>query len=127
LRPWGANYITTPNYNCLTRRLLGNRWSWFHKEHQFYFTNKTLKTLLKKYGFKIEKMRTENLSLIEISRIFKTRSSFDFTKSYEKQERLRALAEEKLFFSIMKRLANFFLNIFGIGDTIYILAIQEKR
>ncbi len=124
LRPSGLIYITTPNYNSLTRRLFGNRWSLFHKEHLFYFTDKTLKVLLEKYGFRIKMIRTENISLMEISKIFKRGRHFDFTKGYEKQERIRALAEKRPFFSIMKRLANFILNMFGVGDTIYILAIR---
>lgn len=127
LRPLGLIYITTPNYNSLTRRLLGNRWNWFHKEHLFYFTDKTLKALLEKYGFRIKMVRTENISFMEISKIFKRGKHFDFTKSYEKQERIRALTEKRPFFSIMKRLANFVLNMFGIGDTIYILAARGEK
>ena len=122
LRPLGLIYITTPNYNSLTRRLLGNRWSLFHKEHLFYYTDKTLKAILEKYGFRIKMIRTENISLMESSKIFKRGKRFDFTKSYEKQERIRTLTEKRPFFSIMKRLANFILNIFKIGDSIYILA-----
>ena len=125
LRPSGALYITTPNYNCLTRRLLGSRWSWFHKEHQFYFTTKTLRALLKKYGFKIKKIQAENLSLIEISKIFNKNRPFDFAESYKKQEEVRSLAENKFFFALMKRFANFILNMFGMGDTIYILAVRS--
>lgn len=126
LRPSGIIYITTPNYNSLTRRLLGNRWYWFHKEHQFYFTNRTLKRLLEKYGFKIRRMRSENLSLIAFLKALKRREeSFDFAKSYEKQERLRDLTEKRLVFSVMKGLANFILNAFGMGDTIYILATRS--
>ena len=121
LRPSGLIYITTPNYNSLTRLLLGNRWSWFHKEHLFYFTDKTLKAILEKYGFRIKTIRTENIALMEISKIFKRGKHPDFTKSYETQERIRALAEKRPLFSIMKRLANFILNIFKIGDSIYIL------
>ena len=122
LRPGGLLYITTPNYNSLTRLLLRDRWNLFHKEHLFYFTDKTLKALLEKYGFRIKTMRTENISLIEILKIFKRGKSFDFTKSYETQERIRALAEKRPLFSIMKRLANFILNAFNIGDSVYIFA-----
>jgi len=122
LRPGGGIYITTPNFNSITRRLLGNRWGIFNKEHFFYLMPRILSSILKKHGFRIKKIRTENLSLIEISRLFKKSKSFDIKKSYEKQEHVRDLTERKPFFSILKRLANFFLNIFKIGDTIYILA-----
>lgn len=123
----GLVYITTPNYNSLTRRLFGNSWNWFHKEHLFYFTDKTLKAFLEKYGFRIKMVRTENIFLMEISKIFKRGKNFDFTKNYEKQEWVRALTEKRPLFSVMKRLANLILNIFGIGDTIYILAVRGEK
>ncbi|MBU1922626.1 class I SAM-dependent methyltransferase [Patescibacteria group bacterium] len=122
LRPGGLVYITTPNYNSLARRIAGGNWGMFSKEHSFYFTAKGLKRILHKYGFKIKSLRTENISLIEISKIFKKRGSFNFTESYEKQEHLRELTEKRRIFSAMKRLANFILNIFKIGDSVCILA-----
>jgi len=63
--------------------------------------------------------------LIEASKVFKKSASSDFAKSYKRQEQLRELTEKRLVFSIAKRLANFILNIFGIGDTIYILAERK--
>lgn len=127
LRPGGLIYITTPNYNSLTRRIAGMNWGIFSKEHFFYFTAKGLRRILHKYGFKINSLRTENISLIEISKIFRKRGAFNFTKSYQRQEQLRELTEKRQVFSIMKRLTNFILNIFGIGDTIYIRATRGKR
>jgi 2-polyprenyl-3-methyl-5-hydroxy-6-metoxy-1,4-benzoquinol methylase len=125
LRPGGAIYITTPNYNSLTRILLGSRLYWFHKEHFFYFTNRTLSNLLKKYSFRIKWIRTENVSPMEISKLFRKQRPFNFAENYKKQERLRTLAEKRVFFSLVKRSVNFFLNMFGIGDTIYILAVKS--
>ena len=122
LRPGGMIYITTPNYNSLSRGVLRERWGMFSKEHMFYFTRKTLGKLLKKCGFRIKRARAENISLIELSKIFKKGASADFAESYKKQEQVRELTEKKLFFSIAKRMVNFILNIFGIGETLYILA-----
>jgi len=122
LRRGGGIYITTPNFNGISRRLLGNRWGMFGKEHLFYFTPKILASLLEKRGFRIKKIRTENLFLIEISKLFKGPRSFNISKGYERQERLRDLTEKNIIFSIMKNIANFILNIFKAGDTIYITA-----
>lgn len=126
LRPGGLLYITTPNYNSLTRRIAGNNWGMFSKEHMFYFTAKGLSGLLRKHGFAIKGMRTENLSLIEISKIFKRRGSFNFAESYERQERLRELTEKRKLFSAMKKSVNFILNALGAGDSVYAIATLEK-
>ena len=124
VRPGGIIYITSFNYNSLTRRLLGKKWGMFHKEHVFYFTPGILASILKKNGFRVKSVKTKNLSLIEISKLFKKSSAFDFTRSYEKQEKVRKLTEEKPFFSVLKKIANFILNIFKAGDTISILAVR---
>lgn len=122
LRQEGALYITTPNYNSITRRFLGNKWGIFYKEHLFYFTIKELSSLLKKYNFKIKVIKSENLSLREVLKIFKGHWPVDEIESYKKQECLRNLAEESILCSLAKKLINFILNIFKAGDTIYILA-----
>lgn len=54
LKHGGILYITTPNYNSLNRKILGEKWSLFlPSEHLFYFTPKTLKHLLEVCGFKV--------------------------------------------------------------------------
>ena len=117
--------MTTPNYNSIIRRISGNNWGIFHKEHLFYFTPKGLKALLDKYNFKIKKIMTKNLSLIELSRIFKGSKAMDFNKSYEGQERFRSMTETNVLFRGIKKFINLILNIFKAGDTIYIFA--EKK
>lgn len=122
LRPGGIAYLTTPNYEGLTRRLAGSRWGMFNMEHMFYFTPKILTSILKRHGFNIKKIKTENLLLIEISKLFRKTKPFDFKKGYEKQEKVRELTERNIFFSVAKKLANLILNILRLGDTIYIVA-----
>lgn len=120
VRSGGLVYMTTPNYNSITRRILGNRWGIFHKEHIFYFTPRDLAQLLNKHGFKIKSVRTENLSLREALRVFKRSDSLNTAKIYEKQENIRNLTEKNILFSALKKTINFILNIFRAGETIYI-------
>lgn len=125
LRPGGVVYITTPNYNSITRRLLGDRWGIFHKEHNFYFTIKDLTLLLTRHGFVMKNTATKNLSLREVLNVFKTRGHLNNKAVFETQEHIRDLAERNIFFSILKGFINFILNISGTGETIYILAEKQ--
>ena len=126
VRPGGLVYITTPNYNSIMRRFLGNRWGIFHKEHLFYFTDKSLTALLSKYKFKIKKVRTENLSLKEISKIFKKSRPLDNAKIKKRQENLRNLTEKNILFFVSRKVINFILNVFKAGQTIYIFAEKKQ-
>ncbi|OIO79735.1 MAG: hypothetical protein COZ98_05720 [Candidatus Omnitrophica bacterium CG_4_8_14_3_um_filter_43_15] len=122
VRPGGIIYITTPNYNDITRIILGKRWGVFHKEHLFYFTAGNLASLLKKHNFKIKKARTESLMLREILRIFKKGRPLDDAGICQRQEEARGLIEKSVVFSALKGVINFILNIFRVGGTIYITA-----
>lgn len=126
VRPGGLIYITTPNYNSITRRLLGNRWGIFHKEHFFYFTTKNLTDLLNKYDFKVKKAETKNLSLREVLKIFRISKPVDDAEICERQEYLRDLTDKRIVFSVLKKFINIILNMFRIGDTIYILAERQR-
>jgi len=124
LRPGGVIYITTPNYNSLTRKILGNRWGVFHMEHQFYYTPKVLISILKKHNFKILKLKTENLSVNEIMNIFKRQPNSDDLKCCSRRESVRHLIEYNILFFAIKKLINFFLNMCKAGETIYVFAVK---
>lgn len=64
LEPGGQLMLSTPNYNSLTRRLLGKRWHCFEpSRHLCYFTPATLTALLREAGFKDVLVKTSALSL----------------------------------------------------------------
>lgn len=53
LKKNGLIVISTPNYNSLSRKLFGRFWIGYrHREHLYFFSPKTIATLLKKSGFK---------------------------------------------------------------------------
>jgi hypothetical protein len=55
LKDNGKLFITTPNINGFQARLYGSRWRSAIFDHLFLFSFQTLKKLLVKTGFKIEK------------------------------------------------------------------------
>ncbi|MDB5106861.1 MAG: Methyltransferase type 12 [Fibrobacteres bacterium] len=63
LEPGGQLVLSTPNYNSLSRRILGKRWFFFEpSRHLVYFTPATLKALLRQAGFTDVRIRTSGLS-----------------------------------------------------------------
>ena len=58
----GILFIEVPNYNAWARKLTGKHWLALDlKHHLFFFTPKSLTTLLNKYNFKIKKLETFSL------------------------------------------------------------------
>jgi SAM-dependent methyltransferase len=52
LRPGGHLVMSTPNFDALSRRVLGQQWAVISPaEHLYYFTEKTLRALLRREGF----------------------------------------------------------------------------
>lgn len=64
----GVIVIVTPNANGLSARIMKEKWIYYTPpEHIFYYTPKSIKVLLKTKGFKICKVKTENLYINHIS------------------------------------------------------------
>ena len=52
LRPGGVALLSTPNFNALSRRVLGPQWAVISPaEHLYYFTESSLSALLQRAGF----------------------------------------------------------------------------
>lgn len=126
LRPGGALYLTTPNVNSLTRRLLGAQWRAFHIEHRFLFTLHIIREILKKNGFRICTFETKNISLNEIKeKIFSLNHTGNILIRQKEQE-LRERIEKNKFLIFLKYFVNRFLNAFEWEDTILVLAEKNK-
>jgi 2-polyprenyl-3-methyl-5-hydroxy-6-metoxy-1,4-benzoquinol methylase len=64
LAPGGILYFTTPNFDALSRRLLGEDWRMIHPQHISYFTEPFLRRMvLERTRFEIVTLETRNLSL----------------------------------------------------------------
>jgi 2-polyprenyl-3-methyl-5-hydroxy-6-metoxy-1,4-benzoquinol methylase len=58
LKDNGLIFITTPNINGLQAHLYGGKWRSAIFDHLYLFSGRTLKKMLKKAGFKVEKVST---------------------------------------------------------------------
>jgi 2-polyprenyl-3-methyl-5-hydroxy-6-metoxy-1,4-benzoquinol methylase len=118
LRTGGLVYVTTPNYNSISHKILKNKWNVFnYPEHLCYYTPKTLAKLFLDNGFKKVSVETTGFSP---SRYFKSTKSNPLEVSNNlnnnNDELLREKMETKWMWKIIKNTINGFLNFFKIGD-----------
>jgi 2-polyprenyl-3-methyl-5-hydroxy-6-metoxy-1,4-benzoquinol methylase len=59
LVPGGWVALSTPNFDSLSRRLLGGRWQFFERPHLTFFSPKTMARLLRVAGFSDIRIRTK--------------------------------------------------------------------
>lgn len=110
LRPGGLLYVTTPNFNALSRRLLRDRWSVIaYPEHLSYFTPATLGSWLGRFGFSPVKVTTTGISLARLRAAPAAPGS---------DEQLREQIEGSRPLRMAKRAANAVLGAARSGDTI---------
>ncbi len=127
LRPNGIAYITTPNYNAMSRLILGKKWTTVeYPEHLTLFTPFTLNKLLDDANFNKVYCKTTGLDLHRIKSTFLNngkniaeRNSSDF------QEQLRESMEKNKLLSTIIAILNWILNTLKIGDAMKIM-YQKK-
>ena len=123
LRKGGLLYVTTPNFNSLSRRILGNKWTVItFPDHLSYFTPATLHKIMSINKFKKIELLSTGISFERLRQsISKNRPSTDNRLTNEKayqpadlewQERI----ESSGLLKIAKRIINFFLTLSGTGD-----------
>jgi SAM-dependent methyltransferase len=58
LQPGGMGVIKVPNYDCLNRKLMGDKWAGYRfPDHVNYFTPSSLRTMVENAGFKVKRFR----------------------------------------------------------------------
>ncbi len=117
LRKGGIVYITTPNWNSISRDILKSKWSVIeYPEHPCYYTKNTLKSLFLRNNFKLLEITTTGISINRIrsssSNILRTPASNNL------DEVLRQTIENRLIFRWLKLAINAILNLTGKGDSI---------
>lgn len=116
LRSGGAYYVTTPNFNSISRWFLKDKWNIIeYPEHLTYYTPRTLHKLLKEYGYKKFYLTTTGFSLSRFSKSKGNEENNSSTNSL-RDEKLREKMESNRFMGFVKNSINFFLNLFKIGD-----------
>ncbi len=125
----GALYITTPNFNSLSRYIMKNKWRVItYPEHLNYFTVHSLSWFLKHEKLKICSLETTGLSLSEISNfISNKRSARNLHNSVLDPEsenyKLRENIEKNKLKLLIKKTTNKILSVLKLGDTIKILCV----
>lgn len=116
LRSGGLLYCTTPNFNALTRRVLGPRWNVIdYPEHLCYFTPRTLRRCLTGIGLVAESIRSTGVSL---SWLRGQTVSVENGHVSSADEEIRALIETSPLLRATKHAANAVLSGTGMGDTL---------
>lgn len=117
LRPNGMFYLTTPNFNSVSRHILGVQWHVIeYPEHLFYFTPATLRNMAKRAGLAVEWCKTDGL----ISRLIQPviRNSKQHSDDSSSIEAIRIKTETNLFWKLAKRGLNTSLKLTGTGDSL---------
>jgi SAM-dependent methyltransferase len=133
LSPRGILLMSTPNFACLDRRLLGGEWTMIHAEHVSYFTPRTLGRLLREVGaFTDVRITTRNVSptavrhaaLRQLRRVLRRRAPeakpATVTPLYL-QHGLRGRVEGSRVLRTAKAGANAILNAFDLGADMSVL------
>jgi 2-polyprenyl-3-methyl-5-hydroxy-6-metoxy-1,4-benzoquinol methylase len=117
LRPHGLLYCTTPNFDSLSRRLLGQRWSVIdYPEHLYYFTGRTLRSWLRRHGFEPETIQSTGLSVSRLRDVTRSGDSSASDPAYD--ERMRERIEGSQLLRLAKTAANAGLSVAGLGDSL---------
>lgn len=115
LKPDGLLFIISPNFNSITRKILGKRWFQYKYEHILYFNKKSLSVLLEKLNFE----------LIEYKNNIK---KFSLHYYYFYFEKYSFMGIGKIFRFLFPLLPRFIKNIFFINPlTGEFLAIAKKK
>lgn len=138
IKPGGLIYLTTPNFNSLDRRILGNRWGAIHREHLFYFTLKNLlKMINDSTGLEVIHSETRNLSAelinylkncggkVQLQNIY-VNSSTETVLIAEPLDLRSKIDQSRLLLSL-KHGINKLLNFTSLGSTIIILLRRPKK
>ena len=119
-RRGGLLLLTTPNFNGLSRWLLGIRWRVIDPEHLGYFTPVTLSRALYQAGYRRVHVRSRSLDVLSWRRgIYPARGDgFDPQASAQ----LRDTVETSNLLRIGKTGINLILGIAGVGDSLLVWA-----
>jgi SAM-dependent methyltransferase len=123
VREGGLLYVTTPNFDSLSRRLLRANWSIIeYPEHLGYFTATSLSTWLRAAGFNLLELTTTGISPRRLVQgLRRRRSGADATSpqpAAPDDERVREAIESSRMLQAVKGILNATLDVVDAGDTL---------
>jgi SAM-dependent methyltransferase len=119
-RPGGLLLLTTPNFNGLSRRLLGMRWRVIDPEHLGYLTPLTVSRLLREVGYRQVQVRPRSLDLLSWRRGTGPDGAGRFDP--HASARLRDTVEGSRVLRPAKAIVNGVLQMTGLGDSLLVWA-----
>lgn len=136
LRVGGAAYITTPNFNSISRRYLKADWSVIeYPEHLSYYTAKTLNKVFNDHGFKKKWIQTTGVSVTRLKGTLDRRKDknkeelrdtpMELVGAQTPDEALRQKFENNRILGFAKSSLNSILTTAKIGDSMK--ALFEKQ
>ena len=117
LREGGALLLTTPNFDSLSRRLLGDRWRVVDREHLVLFTTRGLRRGLERAGLRVSRIDSRNLDPLEVLRGLRKEKP----RHEERQVRVdacRAAVASRTWLRGVKGGLNAGLRLLQMGDTL---------
>ncbi len=131
LRQGGGLYMTTPNFNCLLRYFLGERWNnIIFPEHLCYYSSSTMKKMLTSCGFKENFTRTTGISLARYKYALlnwkKKKNDIPILYDYNENDRkIREKIENKYLLTILKNILNMLFDLTKLGESLKIFYIKK--
>jgi 2-polyprenyl-3-methyl-5-hydroxy-6-metoxy-1,4-benzoquinol methylase len=131
LRKGGIVYITTPNFNSISRRLFKDKWNVIgYPEHLSYYTPQSIHYLLKSCGFKKVNVKTTGVSIDRAKKAMHQKNKEDGEPEkeslvYKTDQSMRENIESSGTLRMVKNVTNAALTLFQLGDTIK--ATYKKR
>jgi SAM-dependent methyltransferase len=122
VREGGALLITTPNFDSLSRRILGERWRVVDPEHLVLFTSRGLRMAFERAGFCVRALSSRNLEPTEILRGLRGGPRRPTEQRQAKVDACRAALEARPALRALKNVANGVLGRLGAGDTLEAMA-----
>ena len=118
LRANGLLYCTTPNFDSLSRRVLGPRWSIIeYPEHLWYFTPQTIQAWLGRFGLVADRVWSSGVSLTRLRNSLPA-SAGDSSPDTDDDEQVRQAIERSPLLRFAKAGVNAGLSALNAGDTL---------
>ena len=129
----GLVYFTTPNFNSLLRYFEKDRFKMIvYPIHISFYTKVSIKYLGRLNNFEPLKVKTTGLDigrLINAIKPNKEENKSELNKHFHARKSItdgvRTLADSNLFIGLVKGIINYFLSIFGKGDTLKVFWIRK--